>query len=395
MYLVVTVKAGRESNIFFRHPWIFSGALETLPDNIKNGDFVYVADKKGKILATGAYSAHSSIAIRIFSFVEERIGRNWFVKKIDSAKKRRELMGYGAKTDTTGYRAVYGESDGVPGLIVDRYENVLVFQLTIPALDRHREDIVSALSEVFKPASIMERSDTQGRKDEGLETVKELQFGDEPFCVEFHENGHRFIADVLEGQKTGFFLDQKDLREMVGRLGEGKNVLNLFSYSGATGIYAIKGGALRVHNVDGSDAALGLCKVNAGLNNIPEDKFTEQSIDVFQYLSPKEEPSWDMIVMDPPALIKSAKDVEEGKKAYHFLNRAAMRLLKDGGIFVTSSCSRYLPVEDMSFILRRASAQAEVNLHTLAVVRQSADHPVSVYFPESEYLKSFVFQVRR
>lgn len=396
-YPVVTLQSGKEMNAVFRHPWIFSGALVKRPESVAHGDIVRVADAGGNIVGTGTYSAKSSIAVRLLAFgaKDVLIDKAWFAAKFEEAEARRGLLGVGAGTDTDGYRLVFGEADGIPGLVVDRYKDVLVIQISTAGIDRLRDVIAAALKEVFSPAAIVERSDVHVRKEEALKDEVATLVGDAAAGVEFAEDGMRFSADVLEGQKTGFFLDQRSLRRSVARFAKGREVLNLFSYTGATGIAAIKGGAKSVLNVDSSAKALAACGRHAEANGIESHVFTTEEADVFQFLSTRTEPAFDMVLVDPPALIKSQRDADEGKKAYHFLNRAALRLVRDGGVFVTSSCSHFLNEEDFAFILRRASVQAGVRLDLLEVVRQAPDHPTSVYFPESAYLKSFVFAVSR
>jgi 23S rRNA (cytosine1962-C5)-methyltransferase len=272
---------------------------------------------------------------------------------------------------------------------------VFVIQISTAGVDRMRSIIVAALTDVFSPAAIVERSDIHVRKEEALKDVVEVLSGELSGPADFSEEGLRFVADVLEGQKTGFFLDQRSLRKVIGKFAKDRDVLNLFSYTGASGIVAMKNGARSVLNIDSSAAALEACGRHAEMNGVEPHVFRREEADVFQYLSTKTEPAFDMVLVDPPALIKSQRDAEEGKKAYHFLNRASLRLVRDGGIFVTSSCSHYMNEEDFAFILRRASVQAGVRLDLLEIVRQSPDHPLSVYFPESAYLKSFVFRIAR
>ena len=354
-----------------------------------------VTDPEGKILGVGTYSDSSSIAVRVLDFTETMITVDWFEKRFREAQERRLLLGYGPETQTTGYRLLFGEADGVPGLIVDCYEDVFVFQIATAGMDALRSLIVSALTNCFSPRTIIERSDISTRKEENLEDVIVVHLGEDPRQVEFLEQGIKFISDPLNGQKTGFFLDQKETRTAIRQFAHGRDVLNLFSYTGASGVSAMKGGATSVHNVDGSQFALEGCQAHARLHHISETQFTTKRSDIFQWFNEHTEQTFGMVVMDPPALIKSNKDAEEGKKAYHFMNRAALRLVKDGGIFVTSSCSHYFTEEDFAFLLRRASVQANVSLSILAITHQSADHPVSVYFPEGQYLKTFVCSVRR
>ncbi len=440
MYPVLKLKEGKEANVGFRHPWIFSRALADGQKKPEHGALVHVADRQGRIIGTGTYSASSSIAVRVFAFKEAVIDRAWLAAKIADAHQKRVLMGYGPRPPleqslplekgekfTTGYRCVFGESDGIPGLVVDRYGDVLVCQIATAGLDALRDDVVAALEETFKPRAIVERSDMPSRREENLEAVVRIHTpatpppaekrpaGSLPLerggralgQVEFLEHGRRCVADPLHGQKTGFFLDQKDLRDRVAALAQGKTVLNLFSYTGATSFAAFAGGAKSVLNVDGSEEALASLRAQAAAAGLSDEVCATEKADVFQWLAnPHHLPlakgesegvagAFDVVVMDPPALIKSMKDAEEGKKAYHFLNRAALKLVKDGGIFITSSCSHFLPEEDLVFLLRRASVQAGVDLQVLEVVRQSPDHPLSVYFPEAAYLKSFVCRMNR
>ncbi len=396
MYKQVFLLPGKEANIAFRHPWLFSGALQKAKGELEHGDLVSVMDKYDKVLATGTYSNKTSIAVRALAFGDAVIDRAWFANAIRTSNERRLMLGYGPGTETTGYRVCFGESDGISGLVVDRYEDVIVFQISTAGLDRLREEIIGALKDVFAPRSIIERSDMPMRKEEALEPVVGLRFGEAVEAVPYKENGITFTAHPMTGQKTGAFLDQKILRKLLlGGLLKGMNGLNLFSYTGSTGIAAMKGGAEHIHNMDGSAEAIQACMDQAKEQGIAAEAFTTEKNDIFQWLAHHETGTYDFVIVDPPALIKNAKDSEEGKKAYHFLNRAAMRLVRNGGILITSSCSRFFLEEDLAFTLRRASVQAGVDLRVLETIRQSPDHPFSVYFPEAAYLKTFVCRVER
>ncbi len=395
MYSKITLQPGKDVNVQFRHPWIFSGALAEPPSKDLHGAVVQVTDSRGRVVGTGTFSARSSIAVRVCEFGEALISRSWFAAKLNEAEASRRLLGFGPGRPTDGYRLVFGEADGIPGLVVDRYRDVLVLQISTAGLDNLRDEVVGALIDVFQPRAIVERSDLAVRREEGLNDVVALRHGSDPGIVEFLENGRKCLADVMNGQKTGFFLDQRDLRRGLAGLSSGRRGLNLFSYSGAGAVAALAGGAVSVHNVDSSGPALELGRRQAELNGFGPEAFTVEEADIFQYLGSKNEAAHDLVIMDPPALIKSKNDAEEGRKAYHFLNRAALRLVRDRGLFVTSSCSHFLPEEDLAFILRRASLQAGVTLKVLEVVRQSPDHPQSVYFPEASYLKSFICLARR
>ena len=347
-YPILKMVAGKEANVGFRHPWVFSGALED-GSKPEHGALVYVADRNGRIIGTGTFSRSSAIAVRVFIFGESILDQAWLTAKIKDVHEKRVIMGYGPGTNTTGYRCVFGEADGIPGLVVDRYEDVIVFQIATAGLDKMRDVIVKSLFEVFKPRFIVERSDMPSRREENLENEVGIRYAkdDKDFGgqVDFLEQGRAYTANVLTGQKTGFFFDQKDLRTAISTLAKGKSVLNLFSYTGAASLAAFAGGAVRVHNVDGSEDALALLAKQATDHKISPDICTIQKTDIFQWLG-RAEGEYDVVLMDPPALIKSLKDTEEGKKAYHFLNRAAMKLVKDRGLFITSSCSHLMSEED-------------------------------------------------
>jgi 23S rRNA (cytosine1962-C5)-methyltransferase len=333
--------------------------------------------------------------VRVLDFRTVEIDGIWFAGRLRAADERRQIMGYGPGTDTTGYRVVFGEADGLPGLVVDRYDDVLVIQVSTSGMNRLKPLVLHALEAVFSPRAIYERSDLPSRKEEGLPEMAHALLGDPPEPVLFDEHGLKFLSDPVDGQKTGFFLDQKDLRLWLRRLASGRRMLNLFSYTGAHSVAALAGGTVSTLNVDISPSALAMGQRQAELNGMGGDRFVTEQADVFQWLAAERPERYSLVVLDPPALIKSAKDAEQGRKAYHFLCRAALRLVEDGGLFVFSSCSHHFTEDDLAFTLRRASVQAGVVLDPIANVRQSADHPVSVYFPESAYLKTFIAQVRR
>lgn len=376
----------------FHHPWIFSGALAVRPEGVADGEVVWVADRHEKIIGTGTYSGRGSIAVRLFAFAKAEISQPFMTDKVRSAYARRQLVGL--VTDDAGFRLVHGESDGLPGVVVDVYSNVAVMQLSTAGADRLRQEILNAVQEVVRVEVIHEKSDMDGRREEGLEPVVATHVGALPEKIWFEEAGLKLLADVADGQKTGFFLDQRDLRAEISRLANGKTVLNLFSYMGANAVAAMKGGATAVHNVDMSPRALSFIPEQLVENGLPAGSVTSEEQDVFQYLAGAKG-GYDMVIMDPPALVKAKKDTEGAMKAYHFLNRAAMRLMKDGGIFITSSCSHFVSEDDLMFVLRRAAVQAGVELSVLKSLRQAPDHPLSIYFPEGLYLKSFIMQVSK
>lgn len=392
---ILTLKADKEHLFESRHPWIFSGAFAEIPASLKNGEIVKIANSRGAIVATGTYSKSSNIAVRVFSFGDAIIDSDWLWDKIESIDSRKELMGYGNSSDNTGYRVVFGEADGIPGLVVDKYEDLIVTQMSTAGIDNMRDAVNQCLINMYNPSAIVDRSDIASRKEEKLEPRSGTQYGDFKAAeyVEFLEDGIKLAAHPIAGQKTGFYLDQRDTRKAINELAADKSILNLFSYTGANGIMALLGQATKVVNIDSSNWALEQSKELAKLNGISANKISSVEADVFQWLDSRPEDRFDMVIMDPPAIIKSRTDVEDGRKAYHFINRAAMRLVKKGGLFVTSSCSQFFTVEDFATTLKRASVQNGVNLNVLRVIPQSPDHSISLYFPESFYLKTFVCQV--
>jgi 23S rRNA (cytosine1962-C5)-methyltransferase len=377
------------------HPWVFSGAIGTKEAGVFDGAVVAVAGADGTVLGTGGYSASSTIAVRMMSAGDVVIDAEWYAGMFSAAAARRTLSGAPTGADE-GCRIVFGEADGLPGVVLDRYADTYVLQLSTATTDAHRDIIVEAIVRAFGAERIIERSDLPSRHEERLKDRVGVLKGDDVGGVQFREEGMVFEARPLDGQKTGFYLDQRDLRSAVRRLAKGRTMLNLFSYTGATGVAAMAGGAASVLNVDASADALEGCGRSAELNGIDQDRFHTDESDVFQWLTKQDDKThYGLVAVDPPALIKSKKDAEAGRKAYHFLNRAALRLVEDGGIFMTSSCSRHMSEEDLETTLRRAATQAGVRLHVLARPGQPSDHPRSLYFPEASYLKSFVCLVER
>lgn len=395
MYPTLTIIPGREISITSRHPWIFSGSLEKPSQDIPSGAVVSVTDSGGRIVATGTYSARSLIMVRVFEFGDAVIDKEMVCRRIREADQRRRLLGFGQDNLTTAYRVIFGESDHLPGLTVDRYGDVFVFQLSTAGMDNLRDLVIDGLIEVFDPAVIYERSDLPARVEEGLDLSSGFRRGDGSGTVEFTEHGRRYLANYQSGQKTGFFLDQRDLRQEIYRLASGRKTLDLFSYTGAGGIAAMAGGAEEVAFVDASRGALEICRKQIELNGIDPARADERCSDIFQWLGSRVKPEYDMVLLDPPALIKSRRHAEAGRKGYHFLNRAVMRIINDGGILVTSSCSAFFTEADFAITLRRAAEQAGVELNLLKTIRQSPDHPLSLTFPESFYLKSFICEIRR
>ena len=414
----VWLRKGRETPLLAGHPWIFSKGIESGPMDetgkpVREVGLVKVYGGArvshpmrhpalaGEFLGIGMYNPSTSISVRMISLNKDDennfdVDHDFFVKKFGSLERaKKEFL----PVATTAYRLVNADADWLPGLIIDRYENVFVFQIHTAAMDKYRELIVEALREVFEPQAIVERSDIDSRKADGLVSLPvKIHYGKVDGPVEFSENGVKFLADVLGGQKTGFFLDQRDARKKVGELSRGKKVLNLFSYTGGFGLYAALNGAEKVTTVDVSEPALQLAQENFRLNEINIDgkknfeKYDFVCADVFDFLSSIKIGDYDLIVCDPPAFAKSNDKIDEAKKAYTSINRRCMDLLNSGGILVTCSCSGRITQEDFREILKFSAGRCKKDMRILSALTQPFDHTERVSFPEGRYLKTFVLQ---
>ncbi len=394
MYPQLTLTTLDIPTISARHPWVLKRQIEPASADILHGSLITLCDPDGNFIGNGTYSAHGNISIRLLTRQQETIDRTWLVNRITEANNVRLQLGYGPNTNTTGYRVLFGEADFLPGLVIDRFDNSIVFQIATAGIDNLRNEVITAIQHVFSPSVIVERSEMPVRKEERLEPVSQLHVG-ESAAVTFLQHGVRFSADLLLGQKTGFFLDQGTLRQVVTKLARNKSVLNLFSYTGGFTVAALAGGAKGVINVDSSQSALDRIPEQLSLNNLTPALSTQDCSEAFDWLSKRNDPEFDMVILDPPALIKSKQDAASGRKGYHFLNRAALRLVKDGGILVTSSCSAHFSEDDFLITLRRASMQAGISLRIVQRVYQNPDHPIVPYFLDGSYLKSFVCTVNR
>lgn len=395
-YPTIVLKPGRERSLFYRHPWIFSGALQAQRDKekIEDGAIVDVMTSEGVFAARGYYNSLSNITVRILTFDEkEMIDVKFLENKIQKAwNARRDFID---EKKTNSYRVVFAESDGLPGLIVDKYDKVLVLQAHTLGMDTLKPLVVKALQNVLKPAAIYERSDVMVRTLEGLKDKPEGVLAgilpEAPFTI--LEHGLKYLVDVAGGQKTGFFLDQRENRLALRKYAKGKSVLNLFCYTGGFSCSAFEGGATDVTSVDIAEGAVKMCSKNAELNGF-EKNHTVVTQDVFTYLDKTiaAGTKFDVVVVDPPAFVKSQKNLETALKAYVRLNSMALRVLKDGGILVSSSCSSYVSPEKYRGVLFQSALKEKCVLKVLEQKSQPMDHPVNLYFPEGEYLKFFVLQ---
>ncbi len=390
----IILKDGREKSLLRRHPWVFSGAIECINGSPASGDTVAVRDAGGQFLAWAAYNPDSQISARVWSWDErESIDRAFFERRIGAAlAARRALKLDGAGN---GARLVHGESDGLPGLIVDRYGDVLVMQLGSAGPEHWRDTLADILQELCAPVCIYERSDSDGRELEGLPRRCGVVRGSLPAQVEVNEHGLRFAVDVAGGQKTGYYLDQRDNRALTGALADGCDVLNCFCYTGGFSLYALRGGAKSVLSIDSSQEAVALAQRNLELNDLDGSKADWQCADVFEALRKLRDQarSFDLIVLDPPKFAPTAAFAEKAARAYKDINLLGFKLLRPGGLLFTYSCSGGISDELFQKIIAGAALDAGVDAQIVRKLHAAPDHPVLLSFPEGAYLKGLLLRV--
>lgn len=390
----IILKAGREKSLLRRHPWIFSGAVECINGAPSSGETVSVLDASGHFLAWAAYSPASQISARVWSWNEEEvIDQAFFRKRIAAALAARHIPGL--DHDSNGKRIIHGESDGLPGLIVDQYGSVLVMQLGSAGPEHWRDTLVDLLQELCAPVCIYERSDSDGRQHEGLPVCNGIVRGELPDSVEVIEHGIRFAVDVATGQKTGFYLDQRDNRALTGALAAERDVLNCFCYSGGFSLYALRGAAKSVLSIDSSQEALSLAQRNVELNGLDTLRAEWQCADVFDALRKLRDQNrkFDLIVLDPPKFAPTAAFAEKASRAYKDINMLGFKLLRPGGLLFTYSCSGGISDDLFQKIIAGAALDAGVDAQIVQKLHAAADHPVLLSFPEGAYLKGLVLRV--
>jgi 23S rRNA (cytosine1962-C5)-methyltransferase len=390
----IILRAEREKSLLRRHPWIFSGAVECIDGKPASGDTVAVRDSAGNFLAWAAYNPDSQITARVWSWTEkEAIDQAFFRRRIAAALAARRALAIGQTGN--GMRIVHGESDGLPGLIVDQYGDVLVMQLGSAGPEHWRDTLADILQELCAPACIYERSDSDGRELEGLPKRCGVLRGTLPEKVDVMENGLRFAVDVAAGQKTGYYLDQRDNRALTGALADGRDVLNCFCYTGGFSLYALRGGARSVLSIDSSQEALQLAQRNVESNSLDESKSEWQCADVFDALRKLRDQNrkFDLIVLDPPKFAPTAAFAEKASRAYKDINLLGFKLLRPGGLLFTYSCSGGISDDLFQKIIAGAALDAGVDAQIVKKLHAAADHPVLLSFPEGAYLKGLVLRV--
>jgi len=389
----LTVRNERRGPVLGRHPWLFSRALKQIPDGIESGTPIRLVDEARQFLAAGYFNSYSQIAVRIWGYDEsEEIDQAFFERRIESAYGLRKRLVEEKKTNA--FRVVNAENDALPGFIVDKYGEYLSIQFHTKGIERWREQIVAGLRKVLKPKGIFERSDLTVRGVEQTPGSTGLLYGNVPERVKILENGFQFWVDIMSGQKTGFFLDQRDKRQALMKYCKGKSVLNAFAYTGGFSVYALGAGAKRVVSIDSSESAIDLARENILLNklNIKKCEFVVQ--DVKSYLPKCKEGDFDVIILDPPAFIKDRRKKEVGMAGYKKLNEAGASLLRAGGILLSCSCSAHLTQEEFRYLFAQGAGRAGKALQIIESFTHGIDHPVLASFPEGEYLKCFFATVR-
>lgn len=386
----VFLKKGRERPVLRGHPWIFSGAIERVEDDPEKAGVTEVLDNSGKWLARGLYNPRSQIRVRILTWQEEKIEQLFFDRRLSRAATLRERH---LASSCNAYRLVNGEGDFLPGLVVDRYGDFLVAQFFTAGMDHLKGLVADSLSRLFSPKGIYERSEGGVREEEGLPPAIGVLTGEEaPDLIQIEENGFKFLVDIRKGQKTGFFLDQRDSRSLLSSLARDKTILNCFAYSGAFAAYALRGGARQVISVESSRPALELAKQNLALNNLSRSESDLLKADAFSYLK-RRESEFDIIVLDPPSLAVKRGDVKASAGGYKFLNLHALRALKPAGLLLSFCCSQHLSLDLFQKILFGAAVDSGRKVQLLKRVGHPLDHPVSLHHPEGEYLKGLLLNV--
>jgi 23S rRNA (cytosine1962-C5)-methyltransferase len=387
----VILKAGREKSLLRRHPWIFSGAIQHVDEEPASGSTVNLLSSEKRFLARASYSPTSQIRARVWTFNDEPVDKEFFRRKIRAAIVSRST--FQVPSSSNAYRLIYAESDGIPGLIVDKYNDILVMQCLTAGAEYWKETLADLLLEETGLITIYERSDADVRELEGLQPKVGLLRGTVP-SLKFSiiENNLQFLVNLEHGHKTGFYLDQRDNRLKVRELAKDKDVLDCFCYTGGFTVHALAGGAKSVLSVDSSADALALCKENISINNLPVTRHSSLEGDVFQLLRKfrDEARSFDRIILDPPKFAPTSAHAEKATRAYKDINLLAFKLLRSNGILVTFSCSGGIDSGLFQKIVAGSALDAGVEAQIVGHMSQASDHPISLHFPEGAYLKGLI-----
>ena len=392
----IILHESRDKSLKRKHPWIFSKAIKEVVNEPSNGADINIYDCNNNFLAVAAYSPNSQIRARVWSFnKDEKIDKEFFKAKILKAYEARKLML--EVTAMSACRIIAAESDSIPGLIVDMYNNYLVLEVLSAGTEFHLKEIVAALREVFPEHNIYERSDVEVRKKEGLELRKGVIFGENPPTeIEITENENmKLLVDIENGHKTGYYLDQRDNRAALAKYCKGKSVLNCFSYTGGFSLYALKGRALKVANVDVSQRALDTAKRNIVLNHLDPGRVKFIKEDVFKFLRNEKAKNnkYDVIVLDPPKFAESRGQLDKACRGYKDINMLAASIINPGGYLMTYSCSGHMTPDLFQKVVADAILDANREGQIVEYLQQASDHPISTAYPEGLYLKGLVIRI--
>lgn len=389
---VIILKPGKEQSLKRFHPWVFSGAIRNVRGNLNEGDLVSVEDAHGNFLALGHYQI-GSIAVRTISFDNEEINDDFWCKKIATAFHLRKILGLAESEKTNAYRLIHGEGDGLPGLIIDIYNTTAIMQMHTVAMFHLRETLVKALRKVLgnKLTAIYEKSEGTLPFKANVNANNGYLWGRSESTLAI-ENGLKFNVDWEKGQKTGFFVDQRDNRALLEKYSANRTVLNMFCYTGGFSFYALRGGAKLVHSVDSSERAIELTKKNVELNFPNDSRHEAFADDAFRFMELNNK-KYDLMVLDPPAFAKHLKVVKNALQGYRRLNTKAIENIASGGILFTFSCSQVVSKEAFRTMVFSSAARTGRNVRVLHELGQSADHPVNIYHPEGDYLKGLVLYI--
>ncbi|MGE3063304.1 MAG: class I SAM-dependent rRNA methyltransferase [bacterium] len=389
MYKKIEIAKSARNAVKAGHPWIFSGKIISPLDQYESGETVYVYCE-GSFLGTGFVSPKNSICVRMISRAEVKTDKDFFVERFN---KMRLLKKFFLSKETNMYRLCFSEGDFIPGLIVDDYDGNLVIQTNSAGAMRNRNLIVEALVSSFSPASIIDRTDNDAYRLEKFERLSEgnLLYGSlSEENVIMKENGILFYVDIMNGHKTGFYLDQRENREIVSKISSEKRVLNLCSYTGGFTLYSLIGGASSTVSVDISSKVLNLLDMNVKLNNISSDKNLSVKASMFDYVANENIEDFDIIIIDPPAFAKHLSEARQAEKAYKFINGAVLKKAKSGALILTSSCTSVVTAEMFANIIEQSIKETKRDVKIMKKTFMPPDHPVLFHFKEAEYLKSFL-----
>ena len=389
----IILKHGRDKNVRAHHPWVFSGAVDKVKGKPRLGETVELRAANGDLLGLGAWSPESQIQVRLWSMTEASIDRAFFVKQVQQALAYRQQLGIPQRN--SGYRLLNAESDGLPGVVVDVLGDWLVMQTLTAGAEYWKHTLADVLLELLPAKGVYERSDVDVRKKEGLESVTGILKGQEPPAfIDIVEEGRHYRVDVLNGHKTGFYLDQRDNRSLLQAYAADKTVLNCFSYTGGFAVAALQGGAAKAINIDASQPALDIAAQNAKLNSFQPDKMENICGDVFKLLREyrNEGRQFDIVVLDPPKFAENRNQLEKAARGYKDINLLGFKLLKPGGLLFTFSCSGLMESNLFQKIVADAAVDAGCDARILRKLDQATDHPTRLAFPEGYYLKGLLCQ---